>query len=210
MGSIYRDEVLRLMELKPKGGRVLDVGCHDGLFLSSLVASVKIGIDPEPIRGVTKVSLIQGDGCFLPFSDGYFDHVYALDVIEHVIEDVRFAKSLVRVLSPGGRLIVTTPSQDISVFPPFTMSLVNKKWGHTIRTGYTIKEFNQLFSGDSIFQNIKEWNAPYYRLFYFPVRAFFAIIPNATRSLIKVMARMDFEHQNGKRGFLILDAHRHK
>jgi ubiquinone/menaquinone biosynthesis C-methylase UbiE len=208
MGSIYRDEMLRLMDLKPGGGRVLDVGCHDGLFLSDLNAALKIGLDPDPVRGIPNISLIQGDGCQLPFSNGKFDHVYALDVIEHVEDDSNFARSLMRVLSPEGRLLITTPSQDIRIFPPFTQSYVNKKWGHTLRTGYTSANLVRLFSNPNFTLKISEWSAPAYRFFYFPMRALFAILPGLTQGIIRALALWDFKHRNGTLGFYILEAFR--
>jgi SAM-dependent methyltransferase len=46
----------------------------------------------------------------IPFEDGSFDLVTALDVIEHVDEDDRILEEACRVLRPGGHLLVTTPA----------------------------------------------------------------------------------------------------
>ena len=46
----------------------------------------------------------------LPFDDGAFDLVWASEVIEHVADTARWLSEVRRVLAPGGRLLLTTPS----------------------------------------------------------------------------------------------------
>jgi SAM-dependent methyltransferase len=46
----------------------------------------------------------------LPFEDGSFELVWASEVIEHVTDTARWLSEVRRVLVPGGRLLVTTPS----------------------------------------------------------------------------------------------------
>lgn len=46
----------------------------------------------------------------LPFSDGSFDFVVMLEVIEHVVRAEAALGEVARVLSPGGRLLLTTPN----------------------------------------------------------------------------------------------------
>lgn len=45
----------------------------------------------------------------LPFADGAFDLVCAMDIIEHVEDDVRAMSELTRVLAPCGTLIISVP-----------------------------------------------------------------------------------------------------
>ena len=45
----------------------------------------------------------------LPFPDGAFDLVCALDIIEHVDDDERALSELSRVAEPGGALLISTP-----------------------------------------------------------------------------------------------------
>lgn len=45
----------------------------------------------------------------LPFADAEFDGVICLDVIEHVGDPFRAARELMRVVRPGGHLLVTIP-----------------------------------------------------------------------------------------------------
>ena len=46
----------------------------------------------------------------MPFSDDSFDLVLALDVIEHVADDLQALKELFRTLRGGGSLLVTVPA----------------------------------------------------------------------------------------------------
>jgi SAM-dependent methyltransferase len=52
----------------------------------------------------------NGDALALPFPDDTFDHVIASEVLEHVADDARALREIVRVLKPGGRLAATVPS----------------------------------------------------------------------------------------------------
>jgi ubiquinone/menaquinone biosynthesis C-methylase UbiE len=46
----------------------------------------------------------------LPIQDNSLDLVWASEVIEHVGDTARWLSEVRRVLAPGGRLLVTTPS----------------------------------------------------------------------------------------------------
>jgi SAM-dependent methyltransferase len=46
----------------------------------------------------------------LPFHEGAFTVVTALDVIEHIVETSTFTAELYRVIAPGGYLIIDTPN----------------------------------------------------------------------------------------------------
>jgi SAM-dependent methyltransferase len=46
----------------------------------------------------------------LPLEDCSFELVWASEVIEHVADTARWLSEIRRVLAPGGRLLVTTPS----------------------------------------------------------------------------------------------------
>jgi len=59
---------------------------------------------------ITTVS-VQANGLTLPFADGSFDRIIASEVLEHVPDDLGVMSELFRVLTPGGRLAATVPSQ---------------------------------------------------------------------------------------------------
>lgn len=91
-------------------GRVLDVGCsaNPNPYLQDAT-----GIDIAP-PNVTPPSYREIVACNLnrdavPFADGSFSNVLAGDVIEHLENPSHFLREMNRVLTSGGRLIISTP-----------------------------------------------------------------------------------------------------
>ncbi len=50
--------------------------------------------------------------CVLAFDDAAFDLVFATEVIEHLHEPLQWTKEVLRVLRPGGTLLLTTPNYE--------------------------------------------------------------------------------------------------
>ncbi len=111
-------ELLRLRA----GDRVLDVGCgtgHDALALAervgprgSVVAvdSSAAMIETAQRRGAgmpLRVEFSVGDATRLDFADASFDAVHSERVLVHIVEPLRALREMVRVLRPGGRIVVT-------------------------------------------------------------------------------------------------------
>ncbi|MDB4932248.1 MAG: hypothetical protein JWM10_4732 [Myxococcaceae bacterium] len=98
-------------------GRFLDYGCGAGIFLRRVADRCEEcwGVDmdagamgPEgSIPGARFRTVAPGEA--LPFPDGYFDTIAALEVVEHVASERLMLTELARVLKPGGRLLLTTP-----------------------------------------------------------------------------------------------------
>jgi SAM-dependent methyltransferase len=114
--------------LRPGALRTLDAGAGNGGF-SMLAASrgntvVAVSFADGELRraqqrvrlaGVRGVSFRLGDLREIEqFSDelGMFDQILCLEVIEHLIEDEQLVRRLARLLRPGGRLLISTPSAD--------------------------------------------------------------------------------------------------
>lgn len=47
----------------------------------------------------------------IPYPDNYFDTILSHEVIEHVADDRRTAHEMVRVLKPGGRIVIFCPNR---------------------------------------------------------------------------------------------------
>lgn len=96
--------------------RVLDLGCGTGAILTSLDPgrwTVGVDISSEALAFCRKrriFRLVRSPAEALPVRDSEFHAVLALDLIEHTEEDRRVLAEAVRVLRPGGVLILTVPA----------------------------------------------------------------------------------------------------
>lgn len=118
--------------LEPEG-EYLDVGCGTGANLELVQDRGSwIGVDASSdaigfcaARGHDK--LVHGKAGRLPFGDGSFDGAIALDLFEHLETDKEAAAEILRVLRPGGILIVTVPAH------PFLWGAHDLALGHLRR-----------------------------------------------------------------------------
>jgi ubiquinone/menaquinone biosynthesis C-methylase UbiE len=103
------------------GKKVLDVGCGlaYGTALMAASASTITGVDYDQktvdenidrYKSITNLSFKQGVIPPLPFEDQSFDVITAFQFIEHIAPRKEFLKECLRVLKPGGSLLVTTPN----------------------------------------------------------------------------------------------------
>jgi glycosyltransferase involved in cell wall biosynthesis len=206
VGTVYRDAMLaRLGLLEPSEGRVLDAGCYDGFLLSRVNAEFRVGIDLNPVQGTQNIHLVKADARYLPFYAGCFDRVYALDVIEHIEDDIAFSNSLASVLSVKGKLILTTTSADIRLNPSFLTNWISRKWGHIYRLGYSPNRLMELF-GSNLDINVRSWNAPAYRFCYPFSYILQLFLPRVIDKWVNVICDWDFQRQKGKNGFQIMIA----
>lgn len=101
------------------GGRLLDVGCHDGAWTAKLAG--RMGTAPSGVCGLEIVPEARAaaasrgydvrDGDLearWPFEDASFDVVHANQVIEHVKRLDHFVAEVRRVLRPGGTAVICT------------------------------------------------------------------------------------------------------
>lgn len=89
--------------------RILDVGSADGPSVRWLRgAGPYISLDIDP-RGLSDGG-VCGSVAQLPFADQTFDVVSAFDVVEHCESEATALTELHRVLTPGGRLLMSVPA----------------------------------------------------------------------------------------------------
>ena len=105
---------------------ILDVGCGRAWvaehFLSKgiKVHSLDISIT-NPSKAVKQYPVknhfgIVANSFHLPFANESFDCVIASEIIEHVVHPAKFVKELFRVVTKGGRLIITTPYKEKIIY----------------------------------------------------------------------------------------------
>ena len=98
-------------------GVVLENGCGMGMYLKRLAGLAKsaIGLEIEIDRARQAAELglkvICGAGEQLPLPDDHFDMVLSHEVFEHVRDDQFCIQEIIRVLKPGGRLVLFVPNR---------------------------------------------------------------------------------------------------
>ena len=100
-----------------KGALLLDAGCGTGLFSveaarrGAKVVSLDCGknlLRETRRKGIT--SVVAGDAARMPVPDASFDVVVSSECVEHTPSPRATVQELVRVLRPGGWLVVTCPN----------------------------------------------------------------------------------------------------
>lgn len=113
LARFVEDICRRVTDRRP---RILDVGCGTGanlLMLSQFGDAEGVDVSEDALtfcreRGLDKVKLGAGEA--LPYDDGTFDLVTALDVVEHMDDDLAGLREMRRVLRPGGRVLLFVPT----------------------------------------------------------------------------------------------------
>lgn len=92
-------------------GWVLDIGCGSSRIVQTLPRVVATDLAIRKLRWLRSPGrpLLQADMNRLPFRSGAFGAVVCSEVIEHIPRDQVRLEELVRVISPGGVLVLGTP-----------------------------------------------------------------------------------------------------
>jgi len=98
-------------------GRLLDVGCGNGLFLNQMERlgwkAVGVEQDGEAVsiaRERYGLQVFRGSLEEAKFPEGHFDAITMNHVIEHVLDPIGLLKECRRILKPDGKLVMVTPN----------------------------------------------------------------------------------------------------
>jgi MPBQ/MSBQ methyltransferase len=132
----------------PAGTTVLDVGC--GIGGSSRILARDYGfqvtgitISPGQVKRAQELTppelsarFQQDDAMHLSFPDSSFDVVWCIEAGPHMPDKATFAKELLRVLKPGGRLVVAdwnqrdARKQPLAAWECWVMKQLLDQWAH--------------------------------------------------------------------------------
>ena len=103
---------------KLDSAQVLIAGCGVGMYASQIRRRYTTDVEAFDIEfervieaQVDTPHALVAAGEAIPYSSNTFDTILSHEVIEHVLDDVATAQEMVRVLKPGGRLIIFCPNR---------------------------------------------------------------------------------------------------
>ncbi len=108
-------QIIRNPKSKVQNPKILDVGCGTGANLEMLAnfgtaEGVDVSDDALEFCKAKGLEAHKGLAESLPFADESFDLVTALDVVEHLDDDVAGLKEMNRVLKTGGKTLIFVPA----------------------------------------------------------------------------------------------------
>jgi 2-polyprenyl-3-methyl-5-hydroxy-6-metoxy-1,4-benzoquinol methylase len=112
-----------------RGRRLLDVGCHVGVFLEIAQAHGWEAWGVEPSRWAVEVArsrglrVVEGTLREAAFPEAWFDVVTMWDVIEHLSDPMGELREIHRILKPGGWVVIHT----MDIESPFAR-LLGPRW----------------------------------------------------------------------------------
>ena len=153
-------------------GSLLDVGCGTASLVVHAAAqgAFAVGMDYSAAlidhhRKSTTLPIVMADVQCLPIQDASFDLVVCHGLIEHMPDPAACARELLRVVRPGGRLMISVPAR-WGLFPLlvpawfFTGGRWRHGWRNMVGRTYTGAGFHRLLekSGAEV-QSLRKFKA---------------------------------------------------
>ena len=165
-------------------GKILDVGCGKKPYQQLFQATEYIGLEYDsPENRKKKHADFYYDGRVFPFESNSFDSLVINQVFEHVFNPDDFLKESLRVLKPGGKLLMTVPfvwdeheqPHDFARYSSFGLQFILEKHGFNIvEQRKSVNDFRVIFQLVNAYLYKKMMSSnPYLNL----VIAFFVMFP---------------------------------
>lgn len=135
--SAYKEHVNRVIDFfKDKKGKLLDVGCGDGLILNELsknknldcfgIDISKTGIEVAKNKGVINCEAID----LFDFNGFGYDYIFLGDLLEHLPDPEKGLKKVREFLKPEGIIFIAVPIQEKK--NEYDFHLFSKKSAHKL------------------------------------------------------------------------------
>lgn len=135
MGRFYEacTRLSPLLKGKNRMSLILDAGCGFG-ELELFIETVGCDIDEKALRYAKKVcknesEFVRASLLHLPFQDKVFSAMVMLDILEHVRHEALILKDSLRMLKPGGLILITVPLE-IGISNIFDISYFKRQHKH--------------------------------------------------------------------------------
>lgn len=98
-------------------GCILENGCGVGMYVEHLspfggkVIGLEYDFERAAEAGKNSLHIINAAGEFLPLPSATFDLILSHEVLEHVQNDHLAVREMIRVLQPGGRIVLFVPNR---------------------------------------------------------------------------------------------------
>jgi SAM-dependent methyltransferase len=152
---------------KKKQSLILDVGGRkspyslgiNGVFeiselpkITEVQKKLNLGLDSNVLTDFKKrkniKSIIFDDMCQTKLQNNTYDGVVSVEVIEHILDDVKFVENISKVLKPTGWFLLTTPNGEKIAntnpdhkrhYSKESLSILLENYFEDVRVDYTVK-----------------------------------------------------------------------
>lgn len=114
-------------------GRVLEIGCGNGAYLSNIACTEKWGVEPfavgKPVCDFDQFYADTFENIYEKLPKSYFDHIIMNDVLEHMWNTEETITKIKSLLKQNGELRISIPN--VRYIENIYLLVIKGKWDYT-------------------------------------------------------------------------------